>query len=164
MSLARIENDAKRSRPASPIASKMPRIPVRSLTEENAHDPLTFLHPPMLDETGLSSALGWYIDGLKERSNLSIELDIPSGFERLGPEVELAIFRLVQECLTNIHRHSGSKTAAIRIAREAGKIYVEIQDRGKGISAERLAAIQSQGAGVGIRGMREAYPANLRAN
>ena len=109
----------------------------------------------MLDESGLSSAIGWYVDGLAERSGLSIEVNIADDLERLAPEVELAIFRLVQECLTNIHRHSGSKTAVIRIAREADKIYVEVQDDGKGISQERLAEIQSKGAGVGIRGMRE---------
>jgi two-component system, NarL family, sensor kinase len=69
--------------------------------------------------------------------------------------VELAIFRLVQECLTNIHRHSGSKTAVIRVAREANKIYAEVQDHGKGIPQDRLAEVQSRGVGVGIRGMRE---------
>ena len=79
----------------------------------------------------------------------------PEDLERLAPELELAIFRLVQECLTNIHRHSGSKTAAIRIAREPDKIHVEVQDQGKGMSQERLAEVQSQGVGVGIRGMRE---------
>jgi len=69
--------------------------------------------------------------------------------------VELVIFRLVQEGLTNIHRHSGSKTAVIRVAREGDRISVEVQDQGKGISRERLAEIKSQGAGVGITGMRE---------
>ena len=69
--------------------------------------------------------------------------------------MELVIFRLVQECLTNIHRHSGSKTALIRVGREADKIHVEVQDHGKGMSQERLAEVQSQGTGVGIRGMRE---------
>ena len=65
------------------------------------------------------------------------------------------MFRLVQECLTNIHRHSGSKTARIRIAHEGGSVSLEVQDEGKGISAEKLSQIQSQGSGVGVRGMRE---------
>jgi len=69
--------------------------------------------------------------------------------------MELVIFRIVQESLTNVHRHSGSKTASIRIARESDKIIVEVQDKGKGMSAERLKEIQSQGTGVGISGMRE---------
>jgi signal transduction histidine kinase len=83
------------------------------------------------------------------------ELNLPEDLERLAPEVELAIFRLVQECLTNIHRHSGSNTAIIRIFRESDKLYAEVQDHGKGISPVRLAEIQSQGVGVGIRGMQE---------
>lgn len=69
--------------------------------------------------------------------------------------MELVVFRLVQECLTNIHRHSGSKTASIRIAREQGHIAVDIRDTGKGMSPGRLIEIQSEGSGVGIRGMRE---------
>lgn len=101
----------------------------------------------MLDEFGLSSALGLYLAGLEQRSGLSIELDIPGDFGRLAPEVELAIFRLVQECLTNIHRHSGSKTAVIRIRREPDKIYAEVQDHGRGMSPERFAEVQSHGAG-----------------
>jgi signal transduction histidine kinase len=69
--------------------------------------------------------------------------------------MELVIFRLIQECLTNVHRHSGSKTALIRIGRDEGRIRIEVADQGKGISRERLAEIQAGGAGVGIRGMRE---------
>ena len=69
--------------------------------------------------------------------------------------MELVIFRLVQECLTNIHRHSGSKTALIRVDHEADKIHVEVQDQGKGMSQKQLVEVQSQGIGVGIRGMRE---------
>ena len=113
------------------------------------------LHPPLLDENGLAGALLWYIRGLEERSGLSIALTIPEEFGRLTHEMELAIFRIVQECLTNVHRHSGSKVAAIRIARDETMVSVEVQDEGKGIAAERLIEIQSHGAGVGIRGMRE---------
>jgi signal transduction histidine kinase/DNA-binding response OmpR family regulator len=113
------------------------------------------LHPPLLDENGLYSALSWYIDGLGERSSLEIKLDISQEFGRLPREMELVVFRLVQECLTNIHRHSGSKTANIRIAREEGLIAVEIQDHGQGMSAQRLTEVQSGSSGVGIRGMRE---------
>jgi len=113
------------------------------------------LHPPLLDEAGLSSALSWYIQGLTERSDLNIQLEIPQQFERLPRDLELAVFRIVQECLTNVHRHSTSKTAAIRIAREADVVTVEVEDNGKGMSPERLLEIQSKGSGVGIRGMRE---------
>ena len=113
------------------------------------------LHPPLLDESGLPVALRWYVQGLAERSGLSINVDIPEDLGRFPHEMELMIFRLVQECLTNIHRHSGSKTAEIRIWRAANNVILEVQDEGKGIPANRLAEIQAHGAGVGIRGMRE---------
>jgi PAS domain S-box-containing protein len=154
MTLGRIEADAKRDPARLSQSIKDARDLIENLTQE-IRTTSYLLHPPTLDENGLSGALRWYTEGLAERSGLNIELNIPGDLERLAPEVELAIFRLVQEALTNIHRHSGSKTAAIRIAREADKIYAEVQDHGKGISPERLAEIQSRGVGVGIRGMRE---------
>ena len=113
------------------------------------------LHPPLLDETGLSSALGWYVQGLKDRSDIDVHLSIAENFQRLPAEMELVIFRIVQESLTNVHRHSGSRKATITIAHENDRILVQIQDHGHGISAERLAQIRSQGTGVGISGMRE---------
>jgi PAS domain S-box-containing protein len=113
------------------------------------------LHPPMLDEIGISSALEWYVQGLTERSSLQIDLKVSENFGRLPSEMELLIFRVVQESLTNIHRHSGSKTALIRLERKESNVYVEVEDRGRGMSPERLAEIQSHGTGVGIRGMRE---------
>jgi len=113
------------------------------------------LHPPLLDETGISSALSWYVQGLAERGSLAIDLKVSENLGRLPSEMEIVIFRLVQECLTNIHRHSGSKTALIRIEREENAVHVTVVDRGTGMSPERLAEIQSHGTGVGIRGMRE---------
>jgi PAS domain S-box-containing protein len=113
------------------------------------------LHPPLLDETGLAEAVRWYIQGLSERNGLDIKLNIAGEFGRLSREMELVMFRLVQECLTNIHRHSGSKSAVIRIAREGENIFLEVRDEGKGISPERLAEIQAKGSGVGMTGMRE---------
>ena len=154
MNLVRLEDDAKHDPARLSKSIKEAQDLIRVLIKE-IRTTSYLLHPPMLDEIGLSSALRWYADGLSERSGLSIELNIPDNFERLAPEMELAIFRLVQECLTNIHRHSGSKTAVIRIARENDKIHAEVRDQGKGMSQERLAEIQSQGVGVGIRGMRE---------
>jgi PAS domain S-box-containing protein len=154
MTLARLENDANRDPARLSKSIKHGQDLIQKLTEE-IRTTSYLLHPPMLDEMGLSSALRCYIEGLAERSTISVELKIPDDLGRLAPEVELAIFRLVQECLTNIYRHSGSKTAVIRIAREADKIYAEVQDHGKGISPERLAEIQSHGVGVGITGMRE---------
>jgi signal transduction histidine kinase len=95
------------------------------------------------------------VQGLIERSGLNITLNIAEDFGRLPAEMELVVFRLVQESLTNIHRHSGSKTAYIRISRKPDLITLEVEDQGKGMSPEKLAEIQSRGSGVGIRGMQE---------
>jgi PAS domain S-box-containing protein len=156
MTVARIEDEVKRDPARLSQTVKEVRDLIEGLSKE-IRTTSYLLHPPMLDEFGLSSALGLYLEGLEQRSGLSIELNIPADFGRLAPEAELAIFRLVQECLTNIHRHSGSKTAVIRITRERDKIYAAVQDHGRGMSPERFAEVQSQGlgAGVGIRGMRE---------
>lgn len=113
------------------------------------------LHPPLLDESGLRAALEWYIEGLSERANLEITLGMPEDFERPTRDMELTVFRVVQECLTNIHRHSGSKTAQIIISREGPSIVVEVRDAGRGLSAENLSRIQARGTGVGLRGIRE---------
>jgi len=113
------------------------------------------LHPPLLDETGLADAIRLYMKGLEERSGLKIQLCIPKDFERLPDDIELAIFRIVQECLTNIHRHSGSKTATIRVSHDAENVFLEIEDEGTGIPDEKLTAIRTQRTGVGFTGMRE---------
>jgi signal transduction histidine kinase len=116
------------------------------------------LHPPLLDEAGLSSALTWYVRGFAERSKIDIDLQIPEGFGRLSRDLETAIFRVVQECLTNIHRHSGSAVARIVIAHSDGHVRVEVEDKGKGISSQKRSEITSSPTGtpgVGIRGMRE---------
>jgi signal transduction histidine kinase len=114
------------------------------------------LHPPLLDEAGLSSALRWYVDGFAVRSKIRVDLDLPEDFGRLPRESETAIFRVVQECLTNIHRHSGSPIAKIRLRQRDAQVMVEIEDRGRGIPLEKLQEMTTPGTpGVGIRGMRE---------
>jgi signal transduction histidine kinase len=114
------------------------------------------LHPPLLDAAGLASALRWYVDGFSERSRIKVDLQIPEPFRRLSDEMEIAIFRMVQECLTNIHRHSGGTSAAIRMHEEDHRIVVEVQDGGKGIPLEKQLELSSSGrTGVGFRGMRE---------
>jgi len=113
------------------------------------------LHPPLLDETGLYSALGWYVEGVAQRSGIKIGLEISPEFGRLPREIELLVFRLVQEALTNIHRHAKSETATIRIARGDDRVTVEVRDQGRGIPPDELKRIQEGGSGMGIRGMRE---------
>ena len=113
------------------------------------------LHPPLLDENGVSQAIQWYIQGLTERSGLKITLDIPDDFGRLSADLEMAVFRVVQECLTNIHRHSCSKTATIRLSRSSESVALEIRDNGNGIPAEKLDGVRAHRSGVGITGIRE---------
>lgn len=114
------------------------------------------LHPPLLDEAGLASALQLYVEGFSERSKIDAKLDIPQSFAGLSKEMELAIFRVVQECLTNIHRHAGSPTAGIRIIQDDACLRVEIEDAGKGIPPKKESAFGSlANGGVGLRGMRE---------
>jgi signal transduction histidine kinase len=114
------------------------------------------LHPPLLDAAGLASALRWYVDGFSERSKIKVDVDIPNEFGRLSDEMEIAIFRMVQECLTNIHRHAGGSSAAIRVLAEDHRILVEIRDQGRGIPLAKQHELTSSGrTGVGFRGMRE---------
>jgi signal transduction histidine kinase len=114
------------------------------------------LHPPLLDEAGLASALQWYVEGFSQRSRIDAKLDIPRGFEGLSKDMELSIFRVVQECLTNIHRHAASPTAGIRIVQDEAFLRVEIEDAGKGIPLEKRSGLGSSAhSGVGLRGMQE---------
>src|ERR1700691_564617 len=114
------------------------------------------LHPPLLDEAGLASALRWYVEAFAERSKIKVAVDIPDEFQRLSDQAEIAIFRMVQECLTNIHRHSGAMFATIRVRQEDYRVRVEVQDQGKGISSEKQLELTASGrTGMGFRGMRE---------
>jgi PAS domain S-box-containing protein len=115
------------------------------------------LHPPLLDEVGLESALRWYTDGFAERSKISVHLQLAPDFsEGLPRDLALALFRIVQECLTNVHRHSESPSAFVTVARSLNEITLEVKDRGKGISPQIQSKICSgQSSGVGFRGMRE---------
>lgn len=130
-----------------------------SLTDQLAREVRTIsylLHPPLLDELGLPSALRWFIDGFVERSKIQVTLELPPDFGRLPRDVEIHLFRIVQECLTNVHRHSGSTTASVRLERAPGLVRLELEDAGKGIPEEKLKAFASKGKlGVGISGMRE---------
>ena len=108
------------------------------------------LHPPLLGVAGLCSAIRWYVDGFSERSHIKVELDIPDDIGPLSSEVEIALFRVVQECLTNVYRHSGSDSCSIKLQREQQWLQLEIHDAGKGMPSQVKAS-----SGVGIRGMKE---------
>jgi PAS domain S-box-containing protein len=113
------------------------------------------LHPPLLDDAGLVPALQWYADGVAKRCNIEVKLEIrPAKFPRLASEIETSIFRIVQEALTNVYRHSGSKTADVLLEQSAGRACVRIRDYGKGIPPDVQRKL-SAAVGVGIGGMRE---------
>ncbi|MGA7927271.1 MAG: PAS domain-containing protein [Candidatus Sulfotelmatobacter sp.] len=113
------------------------------------------LHPPLLDEVGLLSALSWYVDGLTKRSGIETSLDVePRDFPRLGAEVETAVFRIVQEALTNVFRHSEASKVWITMTHREGRIVVAVRDDGKGIG-KRIAELQPDSVGVGIGGMKQ---------
>ena len=154
LSVAQLANKISHAAPELAVASK----PIQELVQQLQREVRTtsyLLHPPLLDENGLSSALKWYVQGLVDRGVLDIHLEVSETFGRLPGDMELLVFRLVQECLTNIHRHSGSRAAFIRIGRDDNTVTAEIRDEGKGMSTEKLAGILSGKSGVGIRGMRE---------
>jgi signal transduction histidine kinase len=113
------------------------------------------LHPPLLDEAGLASAIRWYVEGFSKRSGIQVDLDLPEPTSRLSKALELVVFRVVQESLTNVHRHSGSLWAKIRVTCSPQSIQAEITDRGKGISPERHQQLAAAKIGVGVRGMEE---------
>jgi len=140
----------------SQVAAKIAeaQTTVQQLTQE-IRTASYLLHPPLLDETGLAAALKWYVDGVTERSELNLSLSLPEGLSRFPGDTELVVFRVVQECLTNVHRHSGSKRADIKLSSSDGSLSVEVRDYGKGMPLEKLSEIRSNASGVGIRGMSE---------
>jgi PAS domain S-box-containing protein len=115
------------------------------------------LHPPMLDEVGLVSALRWYVNGFSERSQIKVYLEIPGELGRFRREVEIAVFRIVQEALSNVHRHSKSESARITIAISPRHLRLKIEDRGKGMSLPIFGLDKDERniPGVGISGIRE---------
>ncbi len=113
------------------------------------------LHPPLLDEVGLLSALSWYVEGLTKRSGIETSLDVqPAEFPRLASEVETAVFRIVQEALTNVFRHSEASKVWITLTQSEETIVVAVRDDGKGIG-KRIAELQPDSVGVGIGGMKQ---------
>ena len=115
------------------------------------------LHPPLLDEAGIASAARWFLEGFASRSGIDVQVDIPQRMERLDRNCELVLFRVLQESLTNVHRHSGASAASVRLQRENQFVQLEISDNGKGIPQDRLNNLSKarNSTGVGIAGMRE---------
>jgi signal transduction histidine kinase len=112
------------------------------------------LHPPLLDEIGLLPAVRWYVEGFASRSGIQVDLKLGE-LERLPGPIELALFRVIQESLTNVHRHAASATASIRLTGTSHAVTLEVQDRGRGLRDDLKEAVRSELLGVGIQGMRE---------
>jgi len=130
-----------------------------ALAEQSLQDTRTLsylLHPPLLDEMGLVPALQWYVEGFGARSGIRVALVAGEEIGRLPTDVETALFRVVQESLTNIHRHSGSATAHVRLTRDARRVLLQVQDQGSGITASPRGSVGNLSSlGVGIPGMRQ---------
>ena len=154
MNIAKVRSQAQRLDPAAASAVAENAEIVEQISKE-IRTISHLLHPPLLDVAGLASAIRWYVDGFSERSKIRVDMEVPAEFRRLSEEMELTIFRLIQECLNNIHRHSGSSTASIAIRQEDHTILVQIKDQGKGISSDKQMELGTDRAGVGFRGMRE---------
>jgi len=146
--------------PTSDAKARAALDEIRSLTDLSLGEIRTIsylLHPPLLDEVGLLFALRWYVDGFMTRTEKIVRLEIPDSLERLPAEIETTIFRIVQEGLTNVHRHSGARKAWIRLAVEDGSLTLVIRDDGRGmpLGPSSPGAQGSPILGVGIAGMRE---------
>lgn len=149
-----VKEKDKLSPAAAQSAEEISRLLERASAEIRTASYL--LHPPLLDEVGLQTALKWYVEGFAERSKIKVTAELSDELPRLSQDYELALFRIAQECLANIHRHSGGFTAFVRLARAGDKIELEIRDEGKGINREIQAKLNSGASvGVGFRGMQE---------
>jgi signal transduction histidine kinase len=144
-----------KSAPASALITESTKLVDLAITETRTISHL--LHPPLLDEAGFASAARWYVEGFAQRSGVQTSLDIPENLGRLPQPVELALFRVLQESLTNVHRHSKSPKADVSVRLSPQQVVLRVRDYGKGIPAEVLSHFQQNRAhgGVGLTGMRE---------
>jgi len=144
-----------RSHPSDKLLADAIQLLDQSIAETRTISHL--LHPPLLDEVGFSSAAKWYLQGFSERSGIDVEFDIPENFGRLPRDLEIALFRVLQESLTNIHRHAKSPRAHVSLQLLADKLILRVKDFGNGIPHELLATFQTKGTniGIGLSGMRE---------
>jgi two-component system, NarL family, sensor kinase len=155
MSVAALEEELKENQCTSDVLSEIAALADQALQEIRTTSYL--LHPPLLDEAGFNSAAQWYVDGFGKRSGIKVNLDLATIRERLPITIETALFRVLQESLTNVHRHSGTLEVSVRFQYQAEKVVLEIRDYGRGIPRELLRRLREASAetGVGLAGMRE---------
>jgi signal transduction histidine kinase len=141
--------------PDNPVLVDSSELLERALAETRTISHL--LHPPMLDETGFATAARWYVDGFSKRSGIKTSIDIPENFDRLAPALEIALFRVLQESLTNVHRHSRCSEAEVTVALDQQNVVLQIRDNGAGMPPDFLERFRSNAinTGVGLAGMRE---------
>jgi signal transduction histidine kinase len=155
MGIAVLEERLKQNHCTSDVLSEIAALADQAIQEIRTTSYL--LHPPLLDEAGFNSAAQWYVDGFGKRSGIKVRLDLATERERLPIAIETALFRVLQESLTNVHRHSGALEVSIRFQYQAETVLLEIRDCGRGIPMERLTRLReaSSETGVGLAGMRE---------
>ena len=155
MGVAVLEERLRGNQSTSDVLSEIAALADQALQEIRTTSYL--LHPPLLDEAGFTSAAQWYLDGFAKRSGIKVKVDLASALERLPIAIETALFRVLQESLTNVHRHSGALEVSICFVQQAGTVTLEIRDWGCGIPTERLNRLSgaSSETGVGLAGMRE---------
>jgi two-component system, NarL family, sensor kinase len=141
--------------PANSLVAESMKLLDEAMTETRTISHL--LHPPLLDETGFASAARWYVEGFATRSGIRTSLDVPEDLGRLPEPVELALFRVLQESLTNVHRHSKSPRADVSLRMFQSEVVLRIRDYGRGIPSDVLDRFRRNRAhgGVGLAGMRE---------
>lgn len=144
----------------SPEKSKMLLAECTDVVEKSIVETRTLshlLHPPLLDEAGFASAASWFVTGFSQRSGIPVELELPDDLPRLSEAVEIALFRVLQESLTNVHRHSQARSAEIKVEVDAEEITMEVSDHGRGMPEHVLQQLRGDGTklGVGLAGMRE---------
>jgi signal transduction histidine kinase len=155
MALADLDRRLRQNQDVSPVLSDLNALVDQGLLEIRTMSYL--LHPPMLDEIGFSAAARWYVEGFAKRSGISAKVEFAPDQERMPITIETALFRVMQEGLTNVHRYSGAYEVSIRFQREADSVALEIADCGCGIPADLLQRLGEggSGAGVGLAGIRE---------
>ena len=144
-----------KSVPPNALISECIKLLDQAMTETRTISHL--LHPPLLDEAGFASAARWYVEGFAKRSGIQTSLEMPEDLGRLPSSLELALFRVLQESLTNVHRHSKSRKADVSVVASNGQVVLQVRDYGKGVPADVLDRFRRKRAhgGVGLAGMRE---------
>jgi signal transduction histidine kinase len=155
MSVAILQERLRANQSTSDVLSEIDALADQALQEIRTTSYL--LHPPLLDEAGFTSAAQWYVDGFAKRSGIKVKVDLATALERLPIAIETALFRVLQESLTNVHRHSGALEVSVCFLRQAETATLEIRDCGRGIPTERLNRLReaSSETGVGLAGMHE---------